>query len=457
MGGRHEFACGLRELQIRHPVHGDKCAVLPATGTHAIRPCAQQCHREWSLTFGGSGILSLDYRDADCDIASILITRSNFVGVVSNSIPAWLLNLTATEGHLSLPLLADGLAFGSNVFTLRLVDHRGLMSTASQFTVLPAGQGAGGSAPTNFNFISLIPQWNRPIRANDYVRVPFGFSYHDADGDIERVRLRISGPGGFLMASEAAASVYGIAGMDGVATRPLLVFRSTNAVGTYTAQLTLIDRAGHVSAIANTSVNLAAGHSGEPVPSILSFTPQAGGPGTQVRITGDGCDTNAAANTVQVGVSPVDVLSASRTNLVVLIPKGLNAGRFTVWNSKGRAVSTGIFSVPPSVEVAPESAKMRSRTASWGTSISISFRGVEDHRQVVSERYGGHATDEREHGVRTCLEPFAVTREVECLQTERGERGVATAEADHEEGARSWRDQPAALRPGERGEEADEE
>ena len=49
---------------------------------------------------------------------------------------------------------------------------------------------------------------------------------------------------------------------------------------------------------------------------------------------------------------------------------------------------------------------------------SVSFRVVEAHGQEVSEPHGRHAADEREHGVRAGVEPFAVAREVKGLQTE---------------------------------------
>src|SRR6266540_4646174 len=89
--------------------------------------------------------------------------------------------------------------------------------------------------------------------------------------------------------------------------------------------------------------------------------------------------------------------------------------------------------------------------------MSVSFRGIENHGQEISQPYRDHAANERKDGVCTRVEPFAVTRQVERLQAERGERGVTATDANHEKGACAWRNQPASVRPGERGEQADEE
>src|SRR6185436_11706105 len=86
----------------------------------------------------------------------------NVLGVFTNLIPASLLNLTATDGALSFPTRASGLAFGTNRFTINLFDSHGLASSAFQFTEILAGAGSGGVAPAINSFGPNTASWNRP-------------------------------------------------------------------------------------------------------------------------------------------------------------------------------------------------------------------------------------------------------------------------------------------------------
>ena len=61
------------------------------------------------------------------------------------------------------------------------------------------------------------------------------------------------------------------------------------------------------------------------------------------------------------------------------------------------------------------------------------------------------------HDIAAGLQPFAVTGEVQRLQAERGEGGVAAEDAGHDELARRRAGEDAAVRARQRGEEADDE
>jgi hypothetical protein len=58
---------------------------------------------------------------------------------------------------------------------------------------------------------------------------------------------------------------------------------------------------------------------------------------------------------------------------------------------------------------------------------------------------GKQAEDQREDGVQTCFEPFAVSREVERLKAERGKGGVASTDANHEPLSETDGCQPAPI------------
>ena len=70
---------------------------------------------------------------------------------------------------------------------------------------------------------------------------------------------------------------------------------------------------------------------------------------------------------------------------------------------------------------------------------------------------GDEAQRKGEHGICAGFEPFAIADERERLQAERGKRRVAAADADHHELPGRGRNEPASLRPGQRGEPADDE
>ena len=121
-----------------------------------------------NLTFGDRTTFSFDFLDPDCDIVSLVVTRSNVFGFTSETLPAALMNLTFTDGHVSIPLLADRVAFGTNSFTVQLMDSHGLVSAPVAFKVALTGQGGGGSAPTSLGFV--VPNL-RLVEGYDDIRV----------------------------------------------------------------------------------------------------------------------------------------------------------------------------------------------------------------------------------------------------------------------------------------------
>lgn len=80
-------------------------------------------------------------------------------------------------------------------------------------------------------------------------------------------------------------------------------------------------------------------------PLIVSFSPSAGAVGTQVTITGLLFADTPAGSTVRFGGSPAAVLSASATQLVVVVPAGATTGRIQVTTAGGTGTSSGDFTV----------------------------------------------------------------------------------------------------------------
>lgn len=89
----------------------------------------------------------------------------------------------------------------------------------------------------------------------------------------------------------------------------------------------------------------------QPIPTITSVSPRAGGAGTAVLITGTNFRPNPFENLVRFGTSiPVQVESAARESLVVLVPMDAQTGTVTVISGY-RQVQAGSFCFLPGPQV----------------------------------------------------------------------------------------------------------
>jgi len=311
------------------------------------------------VALDGSAQITFDYADPECDVASLEITRSNLVERITDIVPASALGLTNLSGQAVLAIAGASLPFGTNTFTVRLRDRTGGFSTPLVFTVVMGGTG-GGTAPSLQNFAAgppfLLPMI-RPTGPSDRLFLPSGFSYSDADADIERLRYRITHPDGRVEWAEIAAASKGVTGSTGSVFTTLFAFRSTNVPGSYGIELTAIDRNGNFSAPVGASVNLAASGNGLQGPRITGFSPASGPAGTVVTLTGGGFIATAPTNNRMTFANiPVEATSLTITSMQVVIPAGAGSGNFAVRNSTGAALSADVFSVPASVVVSPASA-----------------------------------------------------------------------------------------------------
>lgn len=159
-----------------------------------------------SLTFQESGSIDFEFNDPDCDVVIVDLTVSNEFETVSASLPADLVALNGTHGTFSMPIEGEDFPFGTNVFTVQLVDTEGRRSQVVTFTTVIAGDGSGGSAPVIGTFSSSFSNVRRPTGSGDVFHPLFSFNYTDADGDIERLRVTITHPGGYEEKIEASAT-----------------------------------------------------------------------------------------------------------------------------------------------------------------------------------------------------------------------------------------------------------
>ncbi|NOT76692.1 MAG: hypothetical protein HOP08_17325 [Cyclobacteriaceae bacterium] len=82
-------------------------------------------------------------------------------------------------------------------------------------------------------------------------------------------------------------------------------------------------------------------------PSISSFAPMAGTPGSQVTISGSDFVPNLLGNAVKFNGVRANVISASSSQVIVTVPTGATSGRISIDNVAGSAVSTSDFTINP--------------------------------------------------------------------------------------------------------------
>ncbi len=148
---------------------------------------------------------------------------------------------------------------------------------------------------------------------------------------------------------------------------------------TYTLSLTsnIKDTAGKpLTAFASQFTTVAA-------PTITSFTPNNGPPGTTVTITGTNFDPDARKNEVKFNGVTATVTSASATSLTAIAPSGATTGPISVTTRGGTATSATNFTVinptPTVTSFTPTSGKAGDQITITGTNFinvtAVTFNG----------------------------------------------------------------------------------
>ena len=127
-------------------------------------------------------------------------------------------------------------------------------------------------------------------------------------------------------------------------------------------------------------------------PTITSFTPTIGIPGTGVTITGTNFDTAPANNKAIFNIGRSIVNSATATSIATNVPSGTGSGRISVTTPSGKATSSADFFIPPSpytaadVEFTGRMANPGSTTVTISTANKIAlvvFDGTAGERQTL--------------------------------------------------------------------------
>lgn len=307
-----------------------------------------------TMTFDAEGAVTFGFSDADGDFTAVDVSIENELGTTTTRLSASQLGPLRRTGTLTLPMNGAQMAAGENRIRLTLVDREGLMGTPFNFTVTLGGPG-GGATPAVASVVPSVATVERPPRALDRVRVPCQITWSDADGDVERVRIRFTGPGTNIIREFPAASL-GLAGASGTFSTPLADFISTHSTGAWSVRVVLIDRAGNRSPEVAGAITLAAS-TPESEPQLTSFTPRNGLPGTLVRFTGIALPAPAQMSISLGGMRCAILGSTSLGGLmwevIAEIPDGADTGPFILRTENRVTQSAESFTVPEGVVISP--------------------------------------------------------------------------------------------------------
>ncbi len=309
---------------------------------------------------GGTAPVTFDFADADGDVEVLIVATANPVRNQTSRVGADILALGGASGHASVPINTNGLPFGPTNFTFQLRDHTGLTSASVPFTLTVVGAASGGAAPTVTNLAPEFASYGRPSSALAQVRPRFTFDFTDADGDIDRARVRLTDPVAGTRTYEVAAAGLGLTGTSGRAVLAPFDIRQDASAGnfTYSIQLTLYDRNGNASTPASASFTVPQFGGAQPAFSFYSATPNQGAPGTEIRLDGSQI-TAAGIYSAELNGMPCSVVSVDTAGIVVRIPEGALTGPFVVSNRFGRKVITSFnFTVPAHIVLAPTEASV---------------------------------------------------------------------------------------------------
>ncbi len=350
-----------RERQLTQPLAGAARFYRLRAPSNSI-PAFQSFVATTNISLTATSRVTFSFSDPDGDIAAIDVTSSNAFQNLSYSLPVEPVHLTGTDGRITLEIRGQNLPFGPTTMTWRLRDAAGGTGAVQVIVIQVAGSGVGGGPPTLSNLTLPDLPLGRPRFAFSKHRAFVAFDYEDPDGDIERVRVQVTGPDAIPRHAEFPARSLGVGGTSGRVTNHLLSFTADNELGGYFISVTAVDRAGHAGNTINGVISLA--DNGEfrgvsHAPEIAGMSPSEGAPGTEVVLFGYNFNNESVTNpAIRLGSVPVEILELFGDGARVRVPPGARTGRFTLRNAWGEATSPNAFSVPPSLSMEPAEAEL---------------------------------------------------------------------------------------------------
>ncbi len=206
--------------------------------------------------------------------------------------------------------------------------------------------------------------------------------------------VTINGTGFSATASQNTVQFNGVTATV-VSSSPTQIVTAVPA-GATSGPITVTSPSGSATSSANFIVSASTG-----APTITSFTPTMGIPGTAVTITGTNFDSTLSNNRIHFNVPPADASSASPTTLGTAVPVSGTSGRISVSTVNGKAVSPQDFYVPfkghavADIGFTGRMGLNSTQTVSIGTAGKIGlmlFDGTEGQRASVQMSGGTFST-----------------------------------------------------------------
>lgn len=195
----------------------------------------------------------------------------------------------------------------------------------------PAGETATYKYDAVGNLLSVTRQGSTQVSIVEFT----------PNSGVSGTAVTISGTGFSTTPSQNTVKFNGVTAAVTSATATQLV--ATVPAGASTGTISVTSPSG--SATSSSSFVVAA--TGNPPPTISSFTPTTGAFGTGVTITGTNFDTTPGNNKILFNATYASVNTASTTNLSTSVPSAATSGRISVITPYGNAVSSQDFFIPP--------------------------------------------------------------------------------------------------------------
>jgi YD repeat-containing protein len=129
------------------------------------------------------------------------------------------------------------------------------------------------------------------------------------------------------------------------------------------------------SGTATSSASFTVSSAGAGQPSISSFTPSIGTPGTSVSISGTSFETTSANDRVKFNAAYSSASSATTSSLSVAVPNGGTSGHLVLRTPAGTATSTNDFFVPPGTFTASNVGYTNRVSVGGNLTVTISTAG----------------------------------------------------------------------------------
>jgi len=216
------------------------------------------------------------------------------------------------------------------------------------------------------------------------------FAFTNPDLDVQSFTFTLTGPAGVILSPPSAPLPS--SQPTGTGLRAFVIDSSFGA-GTYQVGIQIVDAMGN-TAVGTQSFTIDPNN--PRFLEITGFTPASGKPGDTVTITGMGFLGDPLTNTVSFGegFENAQVLSATGTQLMVVVPDGATTGTIGLMTPLGRTDSPGVFTIVPTITLTPPSTQL---VTGGSTNFSCKVTGTPTYNVTWSATAGsidgwGHFT-----------------------------------------------------------------